>query len=102
MWVQAPASIYARHMSAFLEVRARAKAAGIGDDVVIAFQKFDGTIDVDHLLDETLADTLRAASVAKDYFKTAKQKAGQKGAGNGGGKGAGKGKAGDAKFARKG
>ena len=40
-------------MSAFLEVRARAKAAGIGDDVVIAFQKFDtdasGDIDVEEL-----------------------------------------------------
>ena len=69
---------------------------------IIAFQKLDGTIDVDHLLDESLADTLRAASVAKDYFKTAKQKAGPKGVGKGGGKGAGKGKAAerDAKLPR--
>ena len=74
------------------------------DTTIIAFQKLDGTIDVDHLLNESLADTLRAASVAKDYFKTAKQKAGQKGVGKGGGKGAGKGTADerDAKAARKG
>ena len=56
---------------------------------IIAYQKLDGTISGDHLLDETLADTLRAASVAKDYFKTAKQKAGK------GKKGDGKGKAGE-------
>ena len=56
---------------------------------IIAYQKLDGTISVDHLLDETLADMLRAASVAKDYFKTAKQKAGK------GKKGDGKGKAGE-------
>ena len=57
---------------------------------IIAYQKLDGTISGDHLLDETLADTLRAASLANNYFKAAKQQAGK-----GNKKGAGKGKSGE-------
>ena len=57
-------------MSAFLEVRARANAAGIGDDVVIAFQKFDtdasGDIDV-----EELRYALEAAGLSVDDEQSA-------------------------------
>ena len=66
------------------------------DTQIVAIQKLDGSLGVDHLLDETLAGQLVTASQAKDYFKTFKAgkngKAGKDGkAGKGDGKGDGKG-----------
>ena len=42
------------------------------DTQIIVIQKLDGSLGVDHLLDETLAAQLLTASQAKDYFKTFK------------------------------
>ena len=55
------------------------------DTQLVAYQRIDGKLGVDHLLDSALAAKLKEASEAVDYFKKHKSGKGEsKGAGKGG------------------